>query len=74
MLSIIVTLLFFGFMIPISYNMLMLIQTQRRQYNFEDEIKIKRANKSRIKRIVLFFVLLIVSTFLVFFGNYLFTH
>ncbi len=71
MLPIVTTIIFLAFMIPISINMIMFIQSQRKNYSIQEEIQMNHINKGRTRRMVVLFILLPVVFFLIFFGNYL---
>ena len=67
------TLVFIAFMIPISINMIAIIKLNYK--NIQGDVKVrKKTLRSRIKKVVVLFSLLVVVMFLSFFLNYLFTH
>ena len=71
MLSIISTIIVVAFIVPMVFNMVMLIQSQRTHYyEYEVEKKAKIIEKKRIRRVVVLFVLLPIIMFLLFFCNY----
>lgn len=72
MLRIISTIIVVAFIVPMVFNMVMLIRSQRTHYyEYEAEKKAKIIEKKRIRRVVILFVLLPITMFLLFFGNYL---
>ena len=71
MLSTMATIICFVFFAIMSYNMIMFILSQRKHYDFQEEKNVKQLNKTRIKRIVILFILLPVIMVILFFGSYL---
>lgn len=62
---------FIAFMLPISINMIAIIKLNYKN-DFSDEQMRKEVLRSRIKKVIVLFSLLIVIMFLSFFLNYLF--
>jgi hypothetical protein len=72
MLSIISSIIVIAFIVPMVFNMFMLIRSQRiHYYEYEIEQNAKIIEKKRIRTVVILFVLLPITLSLLFFGNYL---
>ena len=72
MLSIISTITVVAFIVPMVFNMVKLIRSQRAHYyEYGAENNAKIIEKKRIRRVVILFVLLPITIVLLFFGNYL---
>lgn len=72
MIRIISTLIFIAFIVLISFNMIMVMQHQRKlYYDYEEENKAKIDRKTRIKRVIILFILLPITMIILFIGNYI---
>ena len=59
-------------MVPMAFNMLMVLRHQRTQYyEYEEEKKAKIDRKIRIKRVIILFILLPIIMAILFIGNYI---
>lgn len=72
MLRIISTLIFIAFILPMGFNMLIVMRQQSKQYyEYEEENKARINRKIRIKRVIILFILLPITMGILFIGNYI---
>ncbi len=69
--SILANVICISFFLGISYNMIMLINSQRKHYALQEVEFVKSLNKKRIKRVIIFTVLMPIMLFLLYLTNYL---
>lgn len=71
MLRIFSTLIFIAFIVPMGFNMLIVMRHQRKQYyEYQEENNAKIDRKIRIKRVIVSFILLPITMAILFIGNY----
>ena len=71
-MSLLSTIIFISFAIPMSYNMILFIRsTSMKLFTIEEEDRLKKVNKKRIRTVIILFILLPLVMGLLFFCNYL---